>query len=134
MPLGITWLCINGESGSRRWQEGALYHAKTLGAPAWVWNSTAVTYDADIRTRPLFANWLGAAALVSVHNNASPAANPGAGTGTEIWIDTSNGQGPASERLARAIQMRPPPSALYCARPRSMIAMNSGSFARRMLK
>lgn len=89
-----------GESGKPRWEEAALYHVKSLGAPSSIWNSAASAYDADIRTRPLFANWIAAAALVSLHNNA------GGGTGTEIWIDTGNGYRSESERLARAIQRR----------------------------
>lgn len=89
-----------GESGNPRWQEAALYYIRSTSAPSSVWNAAARAYDSDILSRPLYANWLGADLLLSIHNNA------GGGTGTEVWFDTSNGQRVASERLARLVEQR----------------------------
>ena len=95
----------NGESGNPKWQEAARYHIKSLGVPASVWDSSTTDLNDDIRSRPLYANWVdgnGQAAeiLVSIHNNG------GGGTGTETLYDTGNGFGADSKRLADAVHGR----------------------------
>jgi len=86
-----------GPSGSPRWQEAARYFIQTLGTPEDVWNYGIDDYARDINARPFYANWIDAAALVSVHNNA------GAQTGTETWYDDSNGLEGESARLAQTV-------------------------------
>jgi len=83
-----------GVSGHPGWQEAATYFLRALGAPPEVWGVGATDYNRDINSRPFYANWIGAAAVVSIHNNG------GGGTGTETWYDTSNGLEAASARLA----------------------------------
>jgi N-acetylmuramoyl-L-alanine amidase len=83
-----------GASGHPAWQEGAVYFIKGLGAPADVWNIGISDYARDINSRPLYANWIGADLVVSIHNNG------GGGTGTETWYDETNGYQGESERLA----------------------------------
>jgi N-acetylmuramoyl-L-alanine amidase len=88
-----------GISGKPKWQEASRYHLRAIGAPSSIWNEAGYsTLSQDIRCRPRYANYVGAAALVSIHNNG------GLGTGTEVWFDNANGwQGP-SKRLADAIR------------------------------
>ena len=86
-----------GVSGKAKWEECAKYHIQALGAPSSVWNTGSTDYNKDITSRPLYANWVNANVLVSLHNNA------GGGTGTETWYDTSNGQQTESRKLATAI-------------------------------
>ena len=86
-----------GPSGSARWQEAAKYFIQALGAPVDIWNFGVDDYARDINVRPFYANWIDAAALVSVHNNA------GAQTGTETWYDETNGLQDESARLAQAV-------------------------------
>jgi N-acetylmuramoyl-L-alanine amidase len=83
-----------GPSGHPAWQEGAVYFVKGLGAPADVWNIGISDYARDINSRPLYANWIGADVVVSIHNNG------GGGTGTETWYDETNGHEGESRRLA----------------------------------
>jgi len=86
-----------GPSGSARWQEAAKYFIQALGAPADIWNFGVDDYARDINVRPFYSNWIDAAALISVHNNA------GAHTGTETWYDATNGLEGESTRLAQVI-------------------------------
>ena len=86
-----------GPSGSARWQEAAKYFVQAIGAPADIWNFGVDDYARDINARPFYANWIDAAALISVHNNA------GAQTGTETWYDDTNGLEGESARLAQAV-------------------------------
>jgi N-acetylmuramoyl-L-alanine amidase len=86
-----------GSSGSARWQEGAKYFIQALGAPGDIWNFGVDDYARDINARPFYSNWIDAAALISVHNNA------GAHTGTETWYDATNGLEGESARLAQVI-------------------------------
>src|SRR5262245_28386470 len=88
-----------GPSGSARWQEAAKYFIQALGAPDDIWNFGVDDYARDINSRPFYANWIDAAALISVHNNA------GAHTGTETWYDATNGLDGESARLAQVINM-----------------------------
>jgi N-acetylmuramoyl-L-alanine amidase len=97
-----------GDSGRPKWQEAARYYIKSLGVPASVWNTSASTstndqLDDDIRSRPLYANWVDANGnnadiLISIHNNGANV--PGTGTGTETLYDTTNGHQVESKRLA----------------------------------
>lgn len=89
---------IAGPSGNPRWQEAAKYFIQTLGAPDEVWNYGADDYARDINTRPFYANWIDAAAVVSIHNNG------GQETGTETWFDETNGWQDDSRQLADIVQ------------------------------
>ena len=73
-----------GPSGHPGWQEGAVYFVQALGAPPDVWNTGISDYARDINSRPLYANWIDADVVVSIHNNG------GGGTGTETWYDETN--------------------------------------------
>jgi N-acetylmuramoyl-L-alanine amidase len=86
-----------GPSGSARWQEAAKYFIQALGAPVDIWNFGVDDYARDINARPFYANWIDAAALISVHNNA------GGQTGTETWYDGTNGIEGESARLAQVV-------------------------------
>jgi len=86
-----------GPSGSTRWQEAAKYFIQALGAPADIWNFGVDDYARDINARPFYANWIDAAALISLHNNA------GVQTGTETWYDDTNGIEGESARLAQMV-------------------------------
>jgi N-acetylmuramoyl-L-alanine amidase len=86
-----------GASGRPGWQEAAAYFLRGLGAPSSIWGTGANDYNRDINSRPFYANWIDAAAIISLHNNG------GGGTGTETWYDTSNGFEAASARLAAIV-------------------------------
>jgi len=62
-----------------------------------IWNFGVDDYARDINARPFYANWIDAAALISLHNNA------GAQTGTETWYDGANGTEGESARLAQTV-------------------------------
>lgn len=87
----------SGETGYPRWQESAKYHVRELGAPPAVWDTGADDYAKDINSRPFFANWVDAAAIVSIHNNG------GGASGTETWFDTTNPHAAESRRLAEIV-------------------------------
>ena len=89
-----------GVSGRSRWEESAKYYIHDLGAPDSVWNYGVDDYAKDINSRPFYANWVDAAAMVSVHNNG------GGGTGTETWYDATNGHDSESRRLAEIVNRR----------------------------
>ena len=89
-----------GLSGHPRWEESAKYYIRDIGAPPSTWDYGVDDYAKDINSRPFYANWIDAAALISIHNNG------GAGTGTETWYDTSNGHETESRRLAEIINRR----------------------------
>lgn len=86
-----------GETGHAKWEEDAKYYVKAKGAPSSVWNYGGSDLDKDIDSRPLYANWVGADVMVSLHNNGSVS------TGTETWYDNTNGQADKSKQLAQAI-------------------------------
>jgi N-acetylmuramoyl-L-alanine amidase len=90
----------HGPSGHLSWQESAVYFIKSLGAPSAVWDIGINDYARDINSRPLYANWIDSALIVSIHNNG------GGGTGTETWYDESNGSEGESRRLAEIINNR----------------------------
>jgi N-acetylmuramoyl-L-alanine amidase len=87
-----------GPSGLPSWEEGAKYFIRTVGAPSDVSDYGANEYNRDINSRPFYANWIDAAAMVSIHNNG------GSSTGTETWYDETNGWADESRRLAEIIQ------------------------------
>lgn len=89
-----------GTSGRPRWEESAKYFIQGLGAPTQVWDIGVDEYARDINTRPMYANWIDAAVMVSIHNNG------GGGTGTETWYDATNGQELESQRLAELVNSR----------------------------
>lgn len=86
-----------GVSGAPRWQEAAKYYLRDTGAPDWVYQPLPTDFEADIDSRPLYANYRGADLLISIHNNI------GAGSGTLTLYDTGNGYGGESRRLARLL-------------------------------
>ena len=89
-----------GASGRPAWQEGSLYYMKAIGTPPSVWDIGVDDYARDINTRPFYANWIDAVAVLSIHNNG------GEGTGTETWFDATNGHEAASRRLADVVNRR----------------------------
>ena len=91
---------LPGVSGWPAWQEAALYFMKAAAVPPAVWDIGVDDYARDINTRPLYANWLDAVAVISIHNNG------GEGTGTETWFDATNGHGASSQRLAEVVNRR----------------------------
>jgi N-acetylmuramoyl-L-alanine amidase len=91
---------VAGPSGNPQWQESAKYFIQSVGAPPDIWDVGANDYNKDINSRPLYSNWIDAAALVSIHNNG------GGGTGTETWYDETNGFEDRSRRLAQMINDR----------------------------
>ena len=72
---------------------------QALGAPVDIWNFGVDDYARDINARPFYANWIDAAVLISVHNNA------GGQTGTETWYDDANGLEDESARLAQFVNV-----------------------------
>jgi N-acetylmuramoyl-L-alanine amidase len=88
---------LAGPSGNPRWQDAAKYFIQGLGAPAEIWNFGAGDYARDINSRPFYANWIDASAVLAIHNNG------GEETGTETWYDATNGQQDESRRLAEIV-------------------------------
>jgi len=88
----------DGRSGLPSWQEGGKYFLRALGVPADVSEFGVNEYNRDINSRPFYANWIGAAAIVSIHNNG------GWSTGTETWYDETNGWAGESRGLAEIVQ------------------------------
>jgi N-acetylmuramoyl-L-alanine amidase len=89
-----------GSSGYMHWQESAKYYLRALGVPWEVSDFGANEYNRDINSRPFYANFVDAAALISIHNNG------GGGTGTETWYDETNGWADDSRRLAQIVNDR----------------------------
>jgi N-acetylmuramoyl-L-alanine amidase len=65
-------------SNKPRWQESAQVYSKFRGAPTEVWNVN------DVIARPIFAEWQGAHAYLSIHTDAYT--SPDVGTGTSTFI------------------------------------------------
>ncbi|NLC59104.1 MAG: hypothetical protein GX774_19895 [Armatimonadetes bacterium] len=86
-----------GISGAPRWQEAAKYYLRDIGLPDWVHQPLATDFEADIDARPLYANYLGADLLISLHNNI------GAASGTLALYDLANGHAAESRRLAHLL-------------------------------
>ncbi len=107
----------NGASGYPRWQEAAKHHLEALGLNSGIWNSERpnggldCNEEKDIRARPLYANALGADALIGLHTNAVGANQDTAPRGTRIYItndhplpNTPIAQEADSKALATALQ------------------------------
>ncbi len=62
-------------------------------------------YRRDINVRPLYANYIGADIMVSIHNNGGGGDECNA-HGTETWYDALNGYQVQSEELANLIHNR----------------------------
>jgi hypothetical protein len=92
-----------GGSGFPKWMEAARYYIKSLGVreDARVWNVGSTDCKQDINSRPLYANFVKANILVSIHNNAGH----GGFSGTETWYDTSTPWVAQSRRLADLLQL-----------------------------
>ncbi|GEM_PF-3008427 len=85
-----------GASGKPRWKESARYWLEFMGAPSSVYQPSSTERDSDITCRPIYADWQGGDAYVSLHTNAA------GGTGTDTFIhDTA--PSPGSSALQRAI-------------------------------
>lgn len=90
-------------SGRPWWEMGAREFMRYQGLPQSVWNQSNLSnLNRDIMARPNFANYIGANAMISIHNNGSPNGS-GAGYGTETWYDTLNGHSAESLRLATLV-------------------------------
>ena len=65
-----------GKSGLPVWREASKHHLERLGVNQGIWDSSGVALRSDcklakdIRARPLYANFLKADILVSIHSNA----------------------------------------------------------------
>ncbi len=107
----------NGVSGNPKWQEAAKHHLEALGLNPGLWNSERnsgggdCNEEKDIRARPLYANALGADALIGLHSNAVGANVSTAPRGTRIYItndhplpNTPSTQEANSQALAQALQ------------------------------
>jgi|GEM_PF-5331793 len=93
----------NGISGYPKWKEAAKYYIQSQGAPSWVYNDPNVTTELskDLRSRPNYANWLGADLSISIHNNACDSHNA---RGTSILYDVSHSNlAGANENLANIV-------------------------------
>lgn len=88
----------HASSGKPLWQVGAAAYTRQIGAPASVYAASNSGLNHDLMARPYYANWIGANATISIHNNG------GRGCGTETWYDTSNAYANQSRDLAQRIQ------------------------------
>jgi N-acetylmuramoyl-L-alanine amidase len=86
-----------GASGHPKWQEGAREHMISLGLDEEIWNTGETTLGADNRSRPLYANFVGADMMISIHANA------GGGSGSNAYYDTYNGHRQGSKLLAENV-------------------------------
>ncbi len=87
-------------SGSGRWAEESFYYMLDHGAPATVYNTRMVERDSGLVSRPLYADWQGADAFVSIHTNAADM--PNVGTGVSSFIH-STAPSTGSDKLQSAI-------------------------------
>ena len=92
-----------GVSGYEKWKENSRQYVKSLGINNNIWNSlpSYSTQDNDIRTRPLYANYLGVNLMVSIHTNAAGST----ARGTQIYISSvENGYKSESRKFAQILQ------------------------------
>lgn len=90
-------------SGRPWWEMGAREYMRYQGLPQSVWDqSNLSTLNRDLMARPNYANYIGADAMISIHNNGSQNGS-GVGYGTETWYDTLNGHSAESLRLATLV-------------------------------
>lgn len=71
-------------SGSPRWVEESFYYMIDHGAPEAVYKTRMVERDSGLVSRPLYADWEGADAFVSIHTNAADMPNVGSGLSSYI--------------------------------------------------
>jgi N-acetylmuramoyl-L-alanine amidase len=101
---------VHVDANHPRWHMSAREHLPYVGAPAAVYSS------GDVVARPLFAEWQGADAYLSVHSNATGTVNTVSGTSTYryncgTYADHSSAPDPSacddppgSDALQRSIQ------------------------------
>jgi N-acetylmuramoyl-L-alanine amidase len=83
--VGMGTVEHNGKpSGKPRWQEESFYYLLDHGAPESVYKTRATERDSGLVGRPLYADWQGADAFVSLHTNAAEMPNVGSGLSTYI--------------------------------------------------
>lgn len=87
-------------SGEARWVEESFYYMVDHGAPETVYKTRMVERDSGLVSRPLYADWEGADAFVSVHTNAADRPNVGSGM-TSYIHDTMPSAG--SDKLQSAV-------------------------------
>lgn len=90
-----TWEHNGKPSGKPAWQEESFYYLVDHGAPESVYKTRATERDSGLVGRPLYADWQGADAFVSLHTNAAEMPNVGSGISTYIH-DTSPTPGSAT--------------------------------------
>ncbi len=79
-----------GESGADKWRESALAYLKELGLPA------EILEQGDDTSRPLFANWAGASAMITLRGSSSRV--------PLIYYSPEGPQSGSSEALALGLQ------------------------------
>lgn len=78
----------NGKvSGYAHYAEDARYFMIDHGAPKEVYDTRPTERDSGLYSRPLYADWQGADAFVSIHTNASDM--PNQGTGFECFVHST---------------------------------------------
>ncbi|MFO0578747.1 MAG: N-acetylmuramoyl-L-alanine amidase [Polyangia bacterium] len=83
--VGMGTVEHNGKpSGKPRWHEESYYYLLDHGAPESVYKTRATERDSGLVGRPLYADWQGADAFVSLHTNAAEMPNVGSGLSTYI--------------------------------------------------
>lgn len=93
-------------SGHPWWEMNASEYIRSLGAPESIWKPYNLSgNDRDIRSRPEYANWVGANAMISVHNNGGGSTYCNS-HGTETWYDTLNAYSSQSYQLANVIHTK----------------------------
>ncbi len=71
-------------SGSARWIEESFYYMLDHGAPETVYHTRMTERDSGLISRPLYADWQGADAFVSLHTNAADMPNVGSGLSSYV--------------------------------------------------
>lgn len=93
-----------GVSGHPRWEENARRYLTELGLPSSVINTGTDAWASDLRSRPLYANYVNADILISLHNNGGCSNNCGTHGGTYILYDSTNGYQTQSLNLAQKVE------------------------------
>ncbi|HKQ52318.1 MAG TPA: N-acetylmuramoyl-L-alanine amidase [Pyrinomonadaceae bacterium] len=98
---------IHEPSGQRWWRVAARYYLqKILPDNKEIWHSLPNAtyalreYDEDIRSRPLYANHLGATTLLSIHTNANDNA---ALSGTRVYYNNALATATSNQKLAASL-------------------------------
>lgn len=99
--VGMGDLAHDGKtSGQARWVEESYYYMLDHGAPESVYKTRMTERDSGLVSRPLYADWQGGDAFVSIHTNAADMPNVGSGLSTYIH---STKPSAGSDLLQRAI-------------------------------